>query len=75
MARNLEFSLGLSGASGEVFSGSKAPSPSRNFCGDGASSSHPCLDGESLHFEPLMIEQQNTGESRFLGVAQLQLRY
>ncbi|KAF3537419.1 hypothetical protein F2Q69_00024728, partial [Brassica cretica] len=62
VAPNLEFSLGLAGAYGEVFSGSKVPSPSRNFCGDGASSFHPCLGGESLHFEPLMIEQQNTAQ-------------
>ncbi|KAJ4888076.1 hypothetical protein Rs2_27824 [Raphanus sativus] len=56
-ARNLELSLGSVGASGEVSSGSKVPSPSRNFCGDGAS----FLGGESLHFEPMIIEQQNTG--------------
>ena len=63
MAPNLELSFGLAGASGEISSGSLVPSPSRNFCGDGASSSDPCLGGEYLHFEPMIIEQQNTGAS------------
>ncbi|CAH8362718.1 unnamed protein product [Eruca vesicaria subsp. sativa] len=51
LAPNLDLLMGLAGASGEVSSGRKMPSPSRNFCGDASSSFHPCLGGESLHFE------------------------
>ncbi|KAH0939944.1 hypothetical protein HID58_007405, partial [Brassica napus] len=58
VAPNLKLPLGLAGASGEVSSGSKVPSPSRNFCGDATSSFDPCLGGESLRFEPMIIEQQ-----------------
>ncbi|XP_013620207.1 protein SUPPRESSOR OF npr1-1, CONSTITUTIVE 1 isoform X2 [Brassica napus] len=63
LAQNLELSLGLAGAYGEVSSGSKVSSPSRNFHDDGAASFDPCLRRESLHFEPMIIEQQDRGLS------------
>ncbi|KAJ4888078.1 Uncharacterized protein Rs2_27826 [Raphanus sativus] len=57
---NLELFFGLTGASGEVSSRSKVPSPpSRNFCGDEASSFDPCLGGgsnEDSSFSPQLID-------------------